>query len=208
MRFIRLGFIAAMAMALCGQQALAADAPPTAIKIDPKIHEQSMKDAPALVQAGGLKCDVTDAYQLGTADETVNGKKFKSTFYEIACGQGGLGYVFKSVPGGDPQFFDCLSLKMAADKAAAEAPKPGAKPAAKGATQSSNTCSALPANADPKSGLKPWLVEAGVPCASVSGGAWLGASPTDKINVFEAACSDGPGYLITAPMPGSTKELQ
>ena len=59
-------------------------------------------DVPPLVQASGLKCDVTDAYLLGVGDEKVNGKSFKSSFYEIACGQGNLGYIFKSVPGGDP----------------------------------------------------------------------------------------------------------
>ncbi|HEY4030804.1 MAG TPA: hypothetical protein VGM25_10700 [Caulobacteraceae bacterium] len=192
MRFLRLGFIAAMAAALCGQQALAADAPP---KMDPKVHEQSQKDAPALVQATGMKCDVTDAYQLGTADETVNGKKFKSAFYEIACGQGGLGYIFKSVPGGDPQFFDCLSLKMAADKAIADKQKP------------SNTCGMLTANADPKTGLLPWLTQAGVNCGQVTNGAWLGASPADKIAVYEASCSNGGGYLIMSPQQGSTKML-
>src|ERR1700753_2115645 len=106
MRFLRLGFIAAMAMPLCGQQALAADASPP--KMDPKNQAQAMKDAPALVQAAGQKCDVTDAYQLGTANEQANGKTFKSTFYEIACGKGGLGYVFKSSANGDPQFYDCL----------------------------------------------------------------------------------------------------
>ena len=191
MKFARLGVIAAMAMALCGQQALAADAPP---KMDPKVHDQSMKDAPALVQAAGLKCDVTDAYQLGSNDEKVNGKTFKSTFYELACGQGGLGYIFKSVPGGDTASFDCLSLKNAADKAIAAKQKP------------TNTCAVLPANADPKAGLKPWLAEAGVPCAQVTGGAWMGASASDKINVYEAACPEG-GYLVTAPAPGSTKTL-
>ena len=92
MKFFRLGIIAAMAMALCGQQALAAD--PPAPKMDAKIHEQSMKDAPALVQATGQPCAVTDAYLLGTNDEKANGKTFKSSFYEIACGQGGLGYIF------------------------------------------------------------------------------------------------------------------
>jgi len=192
MKFARFGVIAAMAMALCGQQALAADAPP---KMDPKVHEQSMKDAPALVQAAGLKCDVTDAYLLGTNDEKVNGKTFKSSFYEIACGQGGLGYIFKSSPGGDPTFFDCLSLKNAADKAIAAKQKPA------------NTCSMLPANADPKNGLKPWLAQAGVPCAQVTNAAWMGASATDKINVYEAACSEGTGYLLVAPGPGSTKTL-
>jgi hypothetical protein len=192
MKFIRLGFIAAMAVALCGQQALAADAPP---KMDPKVHEQSQKDAPALVQAAGSKCNVTDAYLLGTSDETVNGKKFKSSFYEIACGQGELGYIFKSAPGGEPAFFDCLSMKAAADKAIAEKQKPGP------------TCGLLPANADPKSGLLPLLTQGGVNCGQVTKAAWLGASPADKIAVFEASCSSGGGYLITAPQAGSSKTL-
>jgi hypothetical protein len=191
MRFIRLGFIAAMAMALCGQQALAADAP----KLDPKNHDQAMKDVPPLVQAAGMKCDVTDAYLLGTADEKANGKTFKSNFYEIACGQGGLGYIFKTSSNGEPQFFDCLSLKMAADKATEEKRKPG------------NTCDKLPENANPQTGLLPWLTQSGVNCGSVTNGAWLGASPADKIAVYEAACSNGGGYLIVSPQAGSTKTL-
>lgn len=193
MKLFRLGIIAAMAMALCGQQALAADAP--APKMDPKIHAQSQKDAPPLVQATGQACDVTDAYLLGTNDEKANGKTFKSSFYEIACGQGGLGYIFKSSPGGDNAFFDCLSLKEAAEKAVANKQKPG------------NTCALLPANADPKSGLLPWLVKTGSTCPAVTKASWMGASPTDKITVYEAACSNGAGYLITVPSVGSTKEL-
>lgn len=195
MRFFRLGIIAAMAMALCGQQALAADKPAPAPKMDPKIHEQSMKDAPPLVLAAGLKCDVTDAYLLGANDEKANGKTFKSSFYELACGQGGLGYIFKSSQNGDPGFFDCISLQMAADKAIAAKQKPG------------NTCGMLPANADPKSGLMPLLAQANAPCPAVTKANWLGASPTDKVNIYEAACSSGPGYLITVPAPGSTKTL-
>ena len=194
MKFLRLGFIAAMAMALCGQQALAADAPP---KMDPKVQAQAKMDAPPLVQAAGMKCDVTDAYLLGVSDETVNGKKLKSSFYEIACGQGGLGYIFKSSPGGDTQFFDCLSLQMAAEKAAAEKQK----------TQGQNTCGMLPENKNPQEGLLPWLTQSGVNCGSVSKGAWLGASPTEKVAVYEAACSNGGGYVIVSPQAGSTKTL-
>jgi hypothetical protein len=107
MKLFRLGIIAAMAMALCGQQALAATpATAAAPKLDPKIHEQSMKDVPALVLASGLKCDVTDAYLLGLNDEKVNGKTFKSSFYEIACGQGGLGLIFEFVVNDFAKFFE------------------------------------------------------------------------------------------------------
>ena len=195
MKFFRLGFIAAMAMALCGQQALAADAPPAAFKMDPKIHEQSMKDAPPLVLAAGLDCQISDAYLLGVSDEKVNGKTYKSSFYELACGQGSLGYIFKSSPGQDNLFFDCLSLKNAAEKAIAAKQKPG------------NTCN-LPANANPAAELQPLLVKSGITCPTVAKAQWLGSSPTDKINVYEASCSDGVGYLLTVPQPGSTKPLQ
>jgi hypothetical protein len=195
MRFLRLGFIAAMAMALCGQQALAADAPPAAFKMDPKIHEQSMKDAPPLVLAAGLDCQISDAYLLGVSDEKVAGKTYKSSFYELACGQGNLGYIFKSSPGQDNMFFDCLSLKNAAEKAIEAKQKPG------------NTCN-LPANANPAAGLQPLLVKSGVNCPGVTAAKWMGASPADKLNVYEAACSDGVGYLLTVPAPGSTKTLQ
>src|SRR3569833_2771601 len=205
MKFLRLGIAAAMAMALCGQLAQAAGVP---TKMDQKIHDQSVKDAPALVQASGLKCDVTDAYLLGGGDEKVNGKSYKSSIYEIACGMGGMGYVFKSAPGTDAVFYDCLSLQTQAAKnaAAAPAPNPKDKKAAAAAESSSTTCGLLPANADPKQGLKAWLTEGGVTCPTLDQGAWLGSSTADKINVYEAKCG-GVGYLMITPMPGSPKKL-
>ena len=48
MKLLRIGFIAALALALHGQ-ALAAAAP-AAGKIDPKMRDQGMKEAPAAVQ--------------------------------------------------------------------------------------------------------------------------------------------------------------
>ena len=61
-----------------------------------------------------------------------------------------------------------------------------------------NSCTALPANADPKSGLAPFLAQGGVNCPTITQAEWRGASPADKINVFEASCS-GTGYMIVAP---------
>ena len=192
MTLIRLGFVAAMAIALCGQQALAADAPP---KMDPKIHDQSMKDAPALVQSTGLDCQVSDAYLLGMNEEKVNGKTAKSSFYEVACGKN-LGYIIKSVAGGDATpVADCLALRNAADKALAAKQKVG------------TYCSMLPSNQDPKQGLLPVLAKANAPCDSITAASWNGQSQADKISVYEAACSNGVGYYIEDPMPGSAKKL-
>jgi len=201
MKFLRLGIIAAMAMALCGQQALAADAPAAGPpKMDPKVHADSQRDAPALVQAAGAKCDVTDAYSLGLNDETINGKKFKATFYEIACQQG-MGYIFKSVPGSDATFYDCMSLKVIYDRQSA------AEKAAAAKAKTTNTCGMLPANADPKAGLTPLMVKSGERCGTVTDADALGSNPTDKLTFFEVACSEGQGYVLSFPEPGSTKDV-
>ena len=85
-------------------------------------------------------------------------------------------------------------MKEAADKAIAAKQRPRA------------TC-LLPGNADPKQGLKPLLAKAGVDCATVTAAHWMGMSPSEKVNLYETACSNGPGYVLTAPMTGSTKPL-
>ena len=193
MKFARSGDAAAVATALCGQQGLAADAPPP--KMDAKIHDQSMKDAPALVQQSGVDCTMSDAYLLGANDVKVGGKTVKTSFYEVACGSA-LGHIIKNVPGAPPEAIaDCLALRNGAEKAIAAGGKAGA------------TCSMLPGNADPKQGLAPYLAKANAPCPAITNAVWNGSSPTDKINVYEVACSDGVGYSLEVPMSGSTKPL-
>jgi hypothetical protein len=190
MKFLRIGFVAALALALTGPAFAADPAPP---KLDPKMHEQGMKEAPAVLQAAGVDCALSDAYFMGNGENTVAGKKVKTSIYEAACGAG-MGYLLISTPGGDAQNFDCLTMKETADKAIAAKQKPGV------------TCM-LPGNADPKQGLKPLLTKAGVDCPSVTNARWLGVSPSEKVTVYETACSSGSGYLLTAPMAGSTKPL-
>lgn len=195
MKLLRIGFVAALALALHGQ-ALAATAPaaPAAPKIDAKQRDTGMKEAPGVLQSAGVDCTVSDAYLMGQGDATVDGKKVKTSIYEAACGPG-LGYIMIATPGGAPQTFDCLTMKDAADKAVAAKQKPGP------------TC-VLPANADPKQGLAPLLAKAGVTCSPVTAAHWMGSSPTDKLTLYEASCADGRGYVITEPMAGSTKKLE
>ena len=193
MKFLRIGFVAALALALSGP-AFAASAPaPAPVKIDPKLREQGMKEAPAVVQAAGVDCTVSDAYFMGQGDATVAGKKVKTSIYEAACGPA-IGYLAIATPGAPAQTYDCLTMMDAADKAVAAKQKPGP------------TC-ILPGNADPKQGLKPLLAKAGVDCASVTAARWLGMSPTEKVNLYETACANGPGYILTTPLAGSTKSF-
>jgi len=192
MKFLRIGFIAALALALHGQ-ALAATAAPAAGKIEPKMREQGMKEAPAVIQQAGIDCTVSDAYLMGNGETTVDGKKVKTSIYEVACGSG-MGYVAQAIPGSAPVTYDCLTMKDSADKAIAAKQKPGP------------TCN-LPANLDPKQGLIPLLTKAGVNCGAITGAHWMGSSPADKISLYETACSNGSGYVLIEPLAGSTKPL-
>ena len=194
MKLLRIGFVAALALALCGP-AFAADPPKPAgpPKITPAQTAQGMKEAPAVLTAAGIDCAVSEAYFMGNGDATVATKKVKTSIYEAAC-SGGMGYLAIATPGADPQVFDCLAMKTAYDKAIAAGTKPQAQ------------C-VLPGNADPKQGLAPLLTKAGVACTPVSNARWLGTSPTDKIALYETACGNGVGYILTEPMPGSTKTI-
>jgi hypothetical protein len=189
MKFLRLGFVAALACALAGQALAAGPAP---VKIDPKAKEQGMKEVPAIMQAAGVPCTVSDAYFMGNNEAKVGGKTVKTSIYETACGPD-MGYIVIATPGGDTQTIDCLGLKQDYDKKVAAKQKPG------------NEC-VLPGNADPKQALLPILAKGGATCPTITNAAWLGSSPSDKITVYEAACSTG-GYLIASPLPGSTKPL-
>ena len=93
MKFLRIGFVAALALALCGP-AFAADPPKPAgpPKITPAQTAQGMKEAPAVLTAAGIDCAVSEAYFMGNGDATVATKKVKTSIYEAAC-SGGMGYL-------------------------------------------------------------------------------------------------------------------
>jgi hypothetical protein len=189
MKRLRIGFIAAVMMAFAGH-AMAADAP----KIDPAQRAQGMKDAPAVLQTAGINCTLDDALFVGQGTAKVNGKDTDSKVYEVACKEG-LGYFIIAPKGGDPQTYDCLALKTIAD-AAAKSGKGGGGQSCK-----------LPVNLDPKHGLEPLLAKANVPSCTVSDARYIGSSAADLIAIYEARCTNGHGYLLTDPKPGSKRDL-
>ncbi len=99
----------------------------------------------------------------------------KANIYEVACQQG-QGYIVLSGASG-AKVYDCLAV-----------------------VGQSLACR-LPANADPKQALKAYIVSAGVTCTPTNA-RYLGASATTS--VYEAACQEGPGYILQAPLPGLT----
>jgi len=189
MKLLKIGFVAALALALHGQAMAAA---PAATKLDPKAQAQGMKEAPAVVQQAGLDCSVSDAYFMGAGEDKVDGKPVKTNIYEVACGTG-LGYIIVSKgPAAPPEAYDCLTMQEAASRA---------DPKKKGGL----VCT-LPGNADPKQGLAPLVVKAGGAC-TLNNARQVGASAASKIVRYEVGCSEGRGYFMDVPQPGSTKPL-
>ena len=134
-------------------------------------RDAGMKDAPAVVQKANLTCTVSDAYFIGKSNEGD-----KASVYEVACQQG-PGYVVMAGATGT-KVYDCLAVEA----------------------QPQLACR-LPANADPKQDLKPYIASAGVTCTPANA-RYLGSNAT--IAVYEAACQEGPGYILQAPLPGLT----
>ena len=99
----------------------------------------------------------------------------KANIYEVACQQG-LGYVV--LAGKDTKAYDCLAT----------------------ATQKSLACR-LPANADPKEGLKTYIASSGTTCTP-TGARYVGSNATTT--VYEVACQEGAGYILQTPAPGAT----
>jgi hypothetical protein len=133
-------------------------------------------------RAQGMK-EAPDAVQKAGVNCTVTDAYYvgqstgadKAKIYEVACQQG-LGYVVLS--SATPKAYDCIAA----------------------ANQKTLACR-LPANADPKAGLKPFIASAGVTCTP-TGARYIGSSATST--VYEVACQEGPGYVLEAPAPGQT----
>jgi len=176
MRSMRIALAGALALlALTPTGAFAAKKDVAEALMSAKSKEKGMAEAPALAQAAGLTCTVTDARWMG------EDKKQGTNIYEVACQQG-LGFVILS-KAADPKplAYTCMET---------------AKPAADG-KPSSLVCT-LPANADPFAGLAPFIAKSGTPCVIDKARA-IGQG--QKSAYFEVACKSGAGYILVTSSP-------
>jgi|GEM_PF-502164 len=190
MRPIRLGLLAALIVAVMAPSAVMAqrlpksgggDAAPTA-KVSSESRKQGMADAPALVAAANVTCQVSDARLIGKAPADKKTGSLGSSLYEVACGQGHMGYLVQtSGTGGAPTAFSCLEANYPAD--------PATKPA--------NPC-VLPGNTEPLSSLGPLLAKAKVNCTPDKA---RGIGQTKTNTLIEVSCPGGSGYIVTASAP-------
>ena len=146
-------------------------------------RKAGMAAAPAVVQAAGIPCQVSDARLIG------EDKKSKTKYYEVACGAGAMGFVLQAPEGATPTAFSCIEANTP--------PSPDKPPSA--------PCM-LPANSDPKAVLQPLLKQAGVECLPQQA---RGIGQTKSNTFMEVACQGGAGYIVLGSVPfDSSKPVQ
>lgn len=142
-----------------------------------EARTQGMKDAPAVVSAAGLECQVSDARKIGEGTDPTT--KTKQTLYEVAC-TGGEGMVLVKT-GEAARAFTCLQADQVG---------PDGKP-------STVNCM-LPGNLDPKAGIIPLVAKAGVTCTPdrlrVMG-------QTPDATFIEVSCPNTGGWILKTSAP-------
>ena len=170
--------LAALSPAAIPAPALAAAAKPDVPPVSKEARAKGMAAAPGFIQAGGLDCQLADARLIG---DSVDAKtKVKSSFYEVACSNN-EGVIVAVAGDAPPQVFTCMETA---------APAAGGKP--------NNLMCILPGNLDPKAALLPYIAKAGKPCTPDKIRA-LGHSATNTL--FELACHEGGGYILSTSAP-------
>lgn len=152
-------------------------------------RKQGMAETPAIVQAAGLPCQVSDARFVGKAPGDKKKGTPEQSYYEVACAPGSMGYVLQVAAGGPTTVFSCIEADTSPDPS-----KPPSLPCV------------LPGNSDPKAALGPLLTKAGAACTP---SAARGIGQTKTQTFMEVACQEGSGYIVIASAPfDGAKPLQ
>jgi hypothetical protein len=180
MRPMRLGLLAALIIAVMAPAvAMAATPKAPEVKISPESRKTGMADAPALISAAGLTCQLSDARLVGKAPPDKKTGSLGSSLYEVACSNG-PGFLVQTSTAA-PLTFSCILVNYPADPAV----KPG------------NPC-LLPTNLDLMPSVVNLAAKAKVPCTPDTA---RGIGATPKNTIIEVACPGGSGYIILAGVP-------
>ncbi|MBS0334987.1 MAG: hypothetical protein JSS35_19630 [Proteobacteria bacterium] len=187
MRPMRLGLLAALFIAVMAPVTAMA-APAKVPTVDAGQRKQGMAEAPAIVQAANIPCQVADARLAGKgAKDPKTG--VTPTVYEVACGPGTIGFLIQTNGANPPNVFSCLIANYPAD----------------GNPNPTNGC-ILPGNLDMKPAIAALAQKAKMPCEPEK---VRGIGQTASNTIIEAACPNGSGYIITASVPlDVTKDAQ
>ena len=181
MRPMGLGLVAALLVAVLAPVAVMSAPKAAPPAVNEAQRKAGMAEAPALIAAAGLPCQVTDARLIGKAPEDKKKGTPATSLYEVACGTGGMGYLLQTSGVAAPTAFSCLEANYPAEV--------GSKAA--------NPC-ILPANIDPKAALAADLAKNKIQCVP-EGARGIGQSKTSTY--MEIACQGGVGYIVIASAP-------
>jgi hypothetical protein len=176
-----LGLAVALIVAALAPAAAVISAPKEAPAVSDAQRKQGMAEAPAVVQAAGLPCQVSDARFVGKVPEDKKKGTPASSFYEVACGAGSMGYILQAPAGGTPSAFSCIEANTSQT--------PG---------QPASLPCVLPGNSDPKGVLAPLMAKAGAQCTPTQA---RGVGQTKTQTFMEVACQEGSGYVVIASAP-------
>lgn len=180
MRPFGIGLAAALVVAALAPAVVLSAPKKPAEAVSEAQRKAGMAEAPAVAQAVGITCQVTDARFIGKQTDAKT--KASTSYYEIDCDKG-LGFILSAPTGAKPTAFTCVE---------ADTPQPDGKP-------SSLPC-ILPGNLDPKADLAPLLAKAGVTCTPESARG-IGQSSTNTF--LEVACQGGQGFVVQAGAPAT-----
>jgi hypothetical protein len=180
MRPFGLGLLAAFMVALAAPAAALAAPAAKAPTVDKAQREAGMKEAPAVVQAAGLNCQVSDARKAGTAPPDKKTGSPGGSVYEVACGEGSIGYLIQTSGTNPPTVFSCILANYPGDM------KPPTSPCI------------LPANENLMPAVQKLAANAKTPCVPDK---VRGIGQTATQTVVEVSCPGGSGYIIMASAP-------
>lgn len=189
MRPIGLGLAAALLVAVLAPVAVMSAPKAAAPAVSEAQRKQGMAEAPPLVTAAALPCQVSDARFVGKTPEDKKKGAPAQSYYEVACAAGSMGYVLQATVGATPTAFTCVEANTPP-----EAGKPPALPCL------------LPGNADPKASLAAALAKNNIQCVPEQARG-IGQSKTSTY--LEIACQGGVGYVVVASSPfDASKKLE
>lgn len=138
-------------------------------------RKAGMAEAPAVLTAANVPCQLSDARKIG------EDKKTKTAYYEVACAPGTMGYVLQAPAGAPTTVYSCIEANTP--------PAPGQPPSA--------PC-LLSGNADPKAVLATMVKTAGFDCVPEQA---RGIGQTKTSTYVEVSCQGGSGYIVVASVP-------
>jgi hypothetical protein len=159
-----------------------------------QLQAKDKADVIVVVNSAQFPCDVTNAQLLLEGSEKADGKTVKTKIYEAACGNG-LGYfIIEREQQSRPSGFTCFAADATHDADVEAHREPGP------------VCT-LPENLDLKTMATKVLLGKGKNCL-VHDTRWIGQSSKSNSDYTEIACSDGNGFILASPLPGSTLQPQ